>query len=203
MENVVSAVSQALRSHPSVRDVRLVGSRAEGCGHELSDWDLAVETDDFSSVSQDLHRLVAPLCPLAEQWDPYSSHACYMLLLTGPTKVDLVFPDEAREWSPPWSPSPETLEAIDRHFWDWILWLEQKRRGRSDDVLAKSLDDMYELLLRPMGAVERPQSIPAALDAYLAARDTLERRYGRTVPRALEHEVRPVLVGELPRAEPD
>ncbi len=171
-----------------------MGSRANGRAHDLSDWDFAVDTADFESVAGDLHRLVAPLRPLAEQWDPYSSHACYMLMFRGPTKVDLLFPEEHRTWSPPWNPSAETLEAIDRHFWDWILWLEQKRRGGREDVLANSLGDMHELLLRPMGVAEEPRSASDALAAYVVARDELEREFGFSVPRHLEREVRPAVL---------
>jgi hypothetical protein len=192
--DVAREVPAALESHPSVREVRLVGSRGSGNPHELSDWDFAVDADDFEAVADDLPRLVAPLCPLSEQWDPYSKVECYMLLLPGPTKIDLLFPRETREWSPAWDPSPETLDAIDRHFWDWILWLEQKRRGGRIEVVDKSRRDLYELMLRPMGVDAEPRSLPEAIDGYLAARGALERRFGRVVPRELEREVRPVVV---------
>jgi predicted nucleotidyltransferase len=191
--DVAREVPAALVAHQSVRDVRLVGSRGSGSAHELSDWDFAVYADDFEPVARDLHELVAPLRPLSEQWDPYSKVECYMLLLPGPTKIDLLFPQCTREWSPAWEPSPETLEAIDRHFWDWILWLEQKRRGGRHHVLEKSARDMHRLMLRPMGVDAEPASISDAVDAYLAARDALERRYGIRVPRELEREVRPVV----------
>ena len=92
-------------------------------------------------------------------------------------------------------PSAETLEAIDRHFWDWIVRLEQKRRGGRENVLAKSLRDMFELMLSPMGARVRPRSVPDAVDSYLAARDELVHKFGVSVPRALETEVRPAVLG--------
>ena len=198
--DVARTVPAILRTHPCVTVVELVGSRAEQRAHELSDWDFAVETDAFERLARDLHALVAPLSPLAEQWDPYSAYACYMLMLPGPTKIDLMFPDEQRAWSPPWSPSPETLEAIDRHFWDWILWLEQKRRGGHAETLAKSLSDMYERMLSPMGVSDEPASIVDALNAYVEARDDLERKFRVSVPRDLEHEVRPVV---SPRWRPE
>jgi hypothetical protein len=177
-----------------VRAVRLVGSRADGRSHDFSDWDFAVETADFSSVAHDLPRLFAPLNPLAEQWDPYASHACYMLMFPGPTKVDLLFLDEHRRWSPAWSPSPENLQAIDRHFWDWIMWLEQKRTGGQAATLAASLGDMFELMLEPMGVSAKPGSVSEAIDTFIAARDELERRYGVSVPRELEREVCPAVM---------
>lgn len=190
---VPGAVRAALAGDPAVRGVRLIGSRAEGHAHELSDWDFAVETDDFAALASRLPLLVAPLRPLAELWDPYSSYACYMLLLAGPVKVDLIFPDEAREWSGPWRPARDTLEAIDRHFWDWILWLEQKRRGGRADVLETGLEHMYALMLSPLGVESTPGSVEEALAAYLAARERLESRFGITVPRRLEEEIRPVV----------
>jgi hypothetical protein len=192
--DVAQVVCEALTRHAAIQAVRLAGSRAEGQAHDLSDWDFAVETTDFGSVARDMHLLVAPLHPLAEQWDPYSTHPCYMLMLPGPTKIDFLFPDERRSWSPPWEPSPETLGAIDLHFWDWILWLEQKRRGGNEDALAKSMVDMHELMLRPMGVAARPHSVSEATAAYLKARSELEKTFGTTVPRTLEREVLPALL---------
>ena len=189
-----TSVPALLMKHPGVREVRLIGSRLNGRLHDLSDWDFAVETDDFQSVTEGLVQLVDPLEPLAQQWDPYSSHACYMLMLPGPTKIDLLFLDQPRDWSPAWRVSPQTLDAIDRHFWDWILWLEQKRRGGHAELLGKSLEDMYRLMLRPMGAGVRPRSISAAIAAYLDARDALEQEFGSTVSRLLEQEVRPAVI---------
>jgi hypothetical protein len=191
--DVAAAVADALEGHHAVRRIRLVGSRAEGRAHTLSDWDFAVETDDFESVERALPTLVAPLEPVAEQWDPYSDHACYMLMLRGPTKVDLLFPDRARVWSDAWIVSPETLEAVDRHFWDWILWLEQKRVGGRDEVVATSLGDMYRLLLQPVGATVEPRSIAEALETYLSARRERERAFGIHVSRELEREVLPTV----------
>jgi hypothetical protein len=192
--NVATEIPAALLRHPSIHVVRLVGSRADGRSHEFSDWDFAVETDDFASVAHDLQHLFASLQPLAGQWDPYASHACYMLMFPGPTKVDLLFLDEHRHWSPAWSPSPENLQAIDHHFWDWIVWLEQKRTGSHEATLKTGLGNMFELMLKPMGVLSEPASVPEAIDAYLAARDELERRFGVSVLRELEREVRPAVL---------
>ena len=193
MIDVARAVPAALEEHPAVRDVALAGSRATGRAHDLSDWDFLVHTDDFKTVSGDLPRLVATLEPLSELWDPYSEHACYMLMLRGPTKIDLIFPSVKREWSGPWEPSADTLDDIDRHFWDWILWLEQKRRGGRTAQLEKSLADMFELLLRPLGVADQPRSLSEAVTAYLSARSALEASFGVRVPRTLEREVGPVV----------
>ena len=76
-------------------------------------------------MAEALPELVAPLEPLAQQWDRLSPHACYMLMLRGIGKVDLIF-DEPWESSPPWEVSAETLRGIDDHFWDWTIWLAAK-----------------------------------------------------------------------------
>ena len=191
--DVAGVIASALEGHHAIRGIRLVGSRAEGRAHTLSDWDFAIETDDFESVERALPTLVAPLDPIAAQWDPYSDHACYMLMLRGPTKVDLLFPDRPRAWSDAWSVTAQTLDAVDRHFWDWILWLAQKRAGGREDLVAKSLADMYRLLLQPVGATVEPRSIAEALTAYLSARGTRERAFGVHVSRELEREVLPTV----------
>jgi hypothetical protein len=116
-----------------------------------------------------------------------------MLMLPGPAKVDLIFPDRKQAWAPPWEPAAETLAAIDMHFWDWILWLEQKRRSGKAEALAKSLGDMHDLMLEPMGAEAPPTSVDEAVEVYLALRGQLEGRYGISVPRTLESAVRPVV----------
>ena len=195
LDDVAGAVPTALLRHPATRSVRLIGSRAEGRAHELSDWDFAVETDDFDALASALPELLAPLSPVAAQWDRYSPHQCYMLILAGPTKVDLLFLDETRDWSGPWSPSAETLPAIDVHFWDWILWLEQKRRHGKHDVLDEGLARMHELLLGPLGVREPSRSVAEAVQRYVDARAEQERALGVSVPRDLEREVRPVLEG--------
>ena len=182
-----------LRGHPLVRDVRLTGSRARGEPHELSDWDWEVRTNDFASLAPELPRLLAPLDPIAALWDPYSEIGCFMLILRGPTKVDVLFPDEKRELDGPYTASASSLPAIDPHFWDWILWTEQKRRGGNDDLVAESLADMHRLMLAPMGVLRAPKTVRAALDAYLEARMRLEEIYGVDVPRALQREVEPVV----------
>jgi hypothetical protein len=197
-DEIARAVPSALERHPAVRDVVLIGSRAEGRAHDISDWDFAVDSDDFESVARELPRLVACLDPIAEQWDPYATHACYMLMLPGPTKVDLLFLDEKREWSPPWVASRETLEAMDRHFWDWILWLEQKRTRGDADVLARGLEHMYACLLRPLGVAAEPGSVAEAIDLFVEARGRLESAYGISVPRSLEHEVLPAVLRRQP-----
>jgi hypothetical protein len=125
---------------------------------------------------------VEPLHPLAKQWDRLSPFPTYMLMLRGPVKVDFLFLERPNPPAPPWEVTPETLPAIDAHFWDWMLWLVSKR-DRSDQ-----LQLMYEHLLAPMGVAQPPRTAREALASYL------ERRQA---PSALEREVRPTVEAAL------
>jgi predicted nucleotidyltransferase len=169
--------------------VELIGSRAEGTAGEFSDWDFAVEVDDFDAVAVSLPARLAGLDPLAEQWDPLSEHWTYMLILEGPVKIDLLFLSEPHELEPPWEPSAATLEAIDRHFWDWFLWLRSKDAAGKTELLAAELDKLWRHILRPLGVASAPASLDAALSSYLAARTVIEERLGVEVSRRLEREV--------------
>jgi hypothetical protein len=117
----------------------------------------------------------------------------YQVLLRGPTKVEYLFLEHSHDPTPAREPGTDTLPAIDTHFWDWILWLEQKRRAGRDDVLERSLKNLHELLLGPMGVVDAPRSVAEAATAYVAARAVLEARLGVGIRRELEDVVRPVL----------
>jgi hypothetical protein len=189
-ERIVDAVAP----HPAVRDIRLVGSRADGRATERSDWDFRVETRDFPAVADALPRLLAPLEPLAQQWDRLSAEYCWMLMLRGPVKVDLIFVDEPHTDEPPWRPSRDNLGGIDAHFWDWMLWLKSKEAAEKGDLVATHLERVFDHLLSPLGAERPPSSIQEALALYLDARACAERRFGRRVSRDLEAEVAPVLV---------
>ena len=193
MDDILSSVEAALLAHPHVRGVELVGSRATGSASPLSDWDFVVVTDHFDAVARALPAMVAELEPIAQQWDRISAYPCYMLMLAGPVKVDLIFPDEPYESLPPWSVSAETLDGIDQHFWDWILWLASKEEKREDELVGRELIKMRDHLLGPLGVDRAPSSIEAAVDAYRAARDELEREFGLEVSRRREREVLPVL----------
>jgi hypothetical protein len=173
-----------------VTEVRLIGSRAEGTATDSSDWDFAVEVDGFRAVREALPSLLAPLEPLAQQWDPLSEHWCYMLMLAGPTKVDLLFLDEPHRLEPPWVVSAETLETIDRHFWDWFLWLASKEAAGKSELVSGELDKLWRHLLRPLGVDRPPSTLDAGLSSYLRARQAAEAELGVEVPRRLEREVR-------------
>jgi hypothetical protein len=193
MDDVVAAVDAALLPHPAVRAVEPVGSRAGGSPTPLSDWDFVVVTERFDEVARALPALVAELEPLAQQWDRISAYPCYMLMLAGPVKVDLIFPDEPFESLPPWTVSAETLDGIDQHFWDWILWLASKREKRENELVRRELIKLRDHLLGPLGEDRVPGSIGAAVERYRAARDKREREFGVEVSRRREREVLPVL----------
>jgi hypothetical protein len=176
----------AVGRHPAVRSISLAGSRAEGRATERSDWDFVVAADDFPALAVDLPGLCAPLAPIAMQWDRLSPHQCWMLMLRGPTKIDLLFPDEPHELEPPWEPTRENLSGIDDHFWDWTLWLRSKEAaGRREQVEAE-LEKLFRHLLGPLGVTETPGSVAEAVVVYRDARATAERRFDYEVPRDLE-----------------
>jgi hypothetical protein len=148
-----------------------------------------VVTDRFDDVARALPSLVAELDPLAQQWDRISAYPCYMLMLAGPVKVDLIFPDEPYESLPPWTVTAETLDGIDQHFWDWILWLASKREKGQDELVGRELAKMRDHLLGPLGVDRVPSSIEAAVERYRSARDEREREFGVEVSRRREREV--------------
>ena len=202
-EDLERRVRDALTRRPHVRGVELVGSRARGTASPLSDWDFVIETDDFDEVARDLPRAVAGLEPIAQQWDRISDYPCYMLMLTGPVKVDLIFPGEPYTSLPPWTVSAETLEGIDQHVWDWVLWLASKREKGEEELVRRELGKMFDHLLEPMGAGEVPRSIPQAVTAYRGLRDRLEAEIGVLVTRVREREVLPVVaLDSIIRARP-
>jgi hypothetical protein len=182
-------VSRALQRHRAITAVRLVGSRQRGAAGDLSDWDFAVDTVDFAAVADDLPALVSPLGPLAQQWDPLSRRATYMLILRGPIKVDLLF-DRPHEPEPPWKVCAETLPTVDHHFWDWILWMAAKQSAGRYELVQPEFSKMSSHLLRPMGIERVPDTIEAAITLYTSARREVENRLGFVVPGKLEDEVR-------------
>ena len=190
MKDLVRVVSELVASHPAVRHVELAGSRSRGTHEELSDWDFGVTTSDFEYVARDLPTLVAPLRPLGEQWEPMGHFPVFQVLLRGPTKIEYLFLDHSQEPLPAPEPGPETLAAIDMHFWDWIWWIATKAFVGRDNLVAQHLSQLSEHLLRPMGVTNPPGGIDAAITTFVDRRDQVERKYGVKVPRALEDEVR-------------
>jgi hypothetical protein len=193
MADIAASIESVLLPHPAIRGVELVGSRADGSPTPLSDWDFVVVTDRFDDVARALPELVTPLDPLAQQWDRISDYPCYMLMLEGPVKVDLIFPEEPYESLPPWAVSADTLDRIDQHLWDWILWLASKREKRQDELVGRELVKMRDHLLGPLGIDRVPASIETAVERYRSARDAREREFGLRVTRRRERAVLSVL----------
>lgn len=180
-DEVVPAVEAVVRQCAGVHTVDLVGSRARGTATTLSDWDFNVEASNFAVVFDALPQIVDDLAPLAKQWDRLSDQHCYMLLMRGPCKIDLLF-EERHRHEPPWVVTTETLRQVDDHFWDWTLWLASKRLGSKEDLVEAELDRLTEHILSPMGVETGPSSIEGAIEAYLGARSRLEAAFGVTVP---------------------
>jgi len=65
-------------------------ARRRPCG-PLSDWDFKVTAARFDEVRHALPQTVRPLRPAVAQRDRLSRTWCYMLILTGPAKVGLIF----------------------------------------------------------------------------------------------------------------
>ena len=188
-ETVVAAVAP----HPAVRRIELVGSRAEGRATQWSDWDFGVQASDFAAVAEALPMLLVPLEPLVQQWDRLSSEQCWMLILSGPVKVDLIFFEEAHVPEEAWKAGPGTLAGIDSHFWDWMLWLRSKEASGKSDLVATELGKLFAHLLAPLGAGRAPSSVLDAVEVYRAVRDRAERRFGAVVSRRVELAVAPAL----------
>ena len=181
-----------LKQHPAVIGVRLVGSRAEGRSHERSDWDFVVETSDFDAVATALPSLMQPLGCLSQQWDPLSPDWVWMLMLPGPIKVDLVIVGRPHAFESAYVPSAQNLEAIDMHFWDWMLWLRSKPLANRE-LHETELKKLFVHLLAPLGVESVPGSVGEAVVSYVDARSRAEARLGVKVPRSLEEEVAPAL----------
>lgn len=182
----------AVERHPAVRRVRLVGSRAEGRATPLSDWDFVVETEEFAAVAPAMAALIAPLQPLAQQWDRLSETYCWMVMMPGPMKLDFIFA-EPHEDEPPWKPDRSNLGGVDRHCWDWVLWLQSKQANNKRELVAHELKKLFDHILHPMGVESPPHSLEDAVANYLAARERFEQRLGMVVPRELGDAVLPVL----------
>jgi hypothetical protein len=189
MNDLVADAIRLVAAHPAVTGAEFAGSRSRGEHHDLSDWDVAVQTSDFAEVARDMPAIVAPLEPIGEQWEPMGHFPVYQVMLRGPTKLEYLFLDESQEAAPPPVPGPDTLAAINNHFWDWTWWLITKDAAGRHDLAAEHMSQMHAHLLRPLGIEAVPDGIDDAIAAFVARRDALEREYAVTVPRALEDEV--------------
>lgn len=185
--NLPADVIAVLTSDSRISTVELTGSRARGQETPLSDWDFAVTATSFEAVRDALPETVRPLHPVVSQWDRLSPIWCYMLILTGPAKIDLLF-GHPHQPAGPWPVNAATLAGIDDHFWDWLLWLRSKL-ARQDDLVARELRKLHEHLLGPLGVAHEPASLSEAVAAYRSAREQWERRLRSRVSRDAENTV--------------
>jgi len=184
----VSAIREALGRCEAVSSVVLGGSRARGVATELSDWDIYLEGDP-AGMLEEIPRLVASFRPLAAFWEPLSTEAGYMVVLDGPTKVDIFPLGATRRIQPPWVLRADTLASIDGHFWDWTLWLGGKALRGQRQLVSDELAKMHEFLLAPLGVASAPASLDEAVASYLRARAQAMDALGVVVPQELGRQV--------------
>ncbi len=189
--DLAARIVNMVAADAAIRSIALVGSRADGTATAFSDWDFRVEAHEFEAASEALPRLLAPLDPLVQQWDRLSPEWCWMLIVRGPTKIDLIFPGEPHTNEPPWIPAPENLDAIEGHFWDWMLWLRGKEARGKAELIAGELEKLSDHLLTPLGVSRTPSSISEAIEIYRQARNRAERRFAVSVRHDLEEAVAP------------
>jgi hypothetical protein len=191
-------VPAVMLSHRAVTGVKLAGSRARAEPTALSDWDFEITTISFEAVAADLEGLVTAMGALASQWDPFGGWPTYMVMLPGPTKVDLAFRARQEIARPePWAVTAGTLGRIDHHFWDWSLWLGSKTLRRDRALLDSELIRMSIYLLRPLGEESVPHSLEEAMAAFMHGRAAAEARLGVTLPRQMGDEVQGALIAAL------
>jgi hypothetical protein len=181
-----------LGADPGGDRVQLTGSRASGRAIPQSDWDFQVTTATFPQVRQRLPGLITPLHPVAAQWDRLSTTWCYMLILPGPVKIDLIFGWPHAPLAP-WQVTAATLAGIDAHFWDWLLWLSAKQAAGKHNLVTAELAKMHEHLLGPLGVATVPATPGQAITCYRAARDDWERQLRCQVSRTVEQAVSPAI----------
>jgi hypothetical protein len=181
-------VRDLVRRHDAVDEVTLVGSRASGTEGPLSDWDFLVTGSDPRRIVAELPSAIDRLNPLAAQWDRLGETWCFMVMLLGPVKVDLLI-DLPHEREPPWTANASNLRGIDQHFWDWLLWLASKDLMGRTQLVSMELAKLSTHLLAPMGASATPNDVADACRMYRRVRDRQEARLSIAVPRELEEEV--------------
>jgi len=185
-------VLRLLGSDPGIDRADLAGSRARGDALPQSDWDFKITTGAFAEVRERLPALAARLHPVVAQWDRLSTTWCYMLILAGPVKIDMIF-TQPHTRQPAWQVSAATLPGIDDHFWDWALWLAAKQQAGKTGLVAAELAKLHEHLLAPLGLTERPATLGRAITSYQAARHGWEQRLHCNISRAAEQAVAPAL----------
>ena len=143
-----------------------------------------MDNEDPPRLAADLPELVAPLRPLAAQWERLSEQATFMVVLPDGVKVDL-FTGGTRAVEPPWAPAAGTLAGIDAHTWDWLLWLGGKGLAGRDDLVRAELRRFRDHLLGPLGDETVPATVAEAVTRYERRRAAAEQRFGVSVDRRL------------------
>ena len=184
----MSAIRHALDASDFIASVALGGSRAHGTATALSDWDLYAEGDPEGMIVE-IPALVASFQPLAAFWEPLSEQAGYMVVMDGPTKVDIFATGASRQIQSPWVVTADTLPSIDGHFWDWILWLGGKTLREEHEFVGDELVKMHGFLLRPIGVAFVPASLAEAVASYREARARAVDALGVAVPDELGRQV--------------
>ena len=194
LTDLAGAVRVAMTADPRVDAVEPVGSRAGGTPNALSDWDFVIVTDDEPAVAAALSALVEPLAPLSRQWDRLGppTYSCYMLMLTGPVKVDLILPGLPHEPSPPWIVRMPRCRPSTPTSGTGPVARVQGLAGR-DDLVREQLTVLQDHLLGPLGVTATPDSVPEAVERYVAARDRRSAELGVHLEPWLERAVRPAL----------
>ena len=98
-------IPKLLLRDPTVTSVQLGGSRKRGDENALSDWDFVVETVDAGALREHISHLVESVNPLVSQWDRLGPVWCYMLILEGGVKVDIIVEGTTQIDEPPWKVS--------------------------------------------------------------------------------------------------
>ena len=190
--DVATAVPSLLSEVAGITSVELTGSRKRGDAGPCSDWDFVVGTSDFEATERELGRAIGTLNPLGALWDRLSDEPCFMFIIPGPVKIDIIFDGLRHTHEPPWTVEASTLPGIDAHFWDWSLWLTSKVDAGKIDFVRDELAKMHDHLLGPMG-IRKPTSLHEAVDLYLAGRTTWETELGTTVDPSLGEATKPVI----------
>jgi hypothetical protein len=111
-----------------------------------------------------------------------------MAILKGPVKVDLIF-DKPHQHEPPWVVSKDTLNEINSHFWDWILWIGSKHVRGLEILVREELEKMNSFLLSPLGAAGKPVSVEEEVNSFHSAFHKQKDLLQGQVDPALEREV--------------
>jgi hypothetical protein len=113
-----------------------------------------------------------------------------MMILRGPTKVDLFF-DRLHQPEPPWIINCDSLAQVNSHFWDWILWLASKEASGKweKEATGEELQKMYQHLLAPLGCTKIPGSVEEGVGDFLVAIGNKKSLFRININAALEAEV--------------